>query len=75
MKLEFRQRFGKMLQQTLLGQLYLSDLYIILNEAKQSGDNPSMFMSKIERYIDKDSLNSDSDMKNKLTRIYSKFIK
>ena len=52
-----------------------SDLYIILNESKQAGDNPKMFMSKIERYIDKDSLNSDSDMKNKLTRIYTKFIK
>lgn len=52
-----------------------SDLYIILNDSKQTGDSSKMFMSKIENYIDKDSLNSDSDMKEKLTRIYNKFTK
>lgn len=52
-----------------------SDLYIILNNSKEAQNNSKAFLNKIEKYIDKDSLNADSDMKDKLTRIYNKFIK
>ena len=52
-----------------------SDLYVAMNDSKQAGDDSKMFIKRIEKYIDKDSLNADSDMKDKLTRIYNKFIK
>lgn len=50
-----------------------SDVYIILADSKSRGDSEEEFLRKIEQYIDKDSLYSDSDMKNKLLRIYNKF--
>ena len=50
-----------------------SDIYVILADSKSKGDNEESFLRKIEQYIDKDSLYSDSDMKNKLLRIYNKF--
>lgn len=49
-----------------------SDLYILLVDSKRSDDSNEDFLKKIEMYIDKDSLYSDSDMKDKLIRIYDK---
>lgn len=49
-----------------------SDLYILLMDSKRNNDSPEAFLRKIEMYIDKDSLYSDSDMKDKLIRIYNK---
>lgn len=50
-----------------------SDIYVILANSKAKGESEDEFLSKIEKYIDKDSLYSDSDMKNKLIRLYNKF--
>lgn len=50
-----------------------SDIYILLADSKAKDESEDEFLSKIENYIDKDSLYSDSDMKNKLLRIYKKF--
>ena len=52
-----------------------SDLYVLLVDAKQNGYSDTDFMDRIGMYIDKDSLYADSDMKDKLTRIYNKFSK
>lgn len=49
-----------------------SDLYILLMDSKRNNDSTEAFLRKIEMYIDKDSLYSDSDMKDKLIRIYGK---
>lgn len=49
-----------------------SDLYILLVDSKRNNDSNNDFLRKIEMYIDKDSLYSDSDMKDKLIRIYGK---
>ena len=46
-----------------------SDLYIIMMDSESETD----FLSKIEMYIDKDSLYGDADMKDKLIGIYQKF--
>lgn len=50
-----------------------SDIYVILADSKAKNDSDDAFLRKIEQYIDKDSLYSDSDMKNKLLKIYNKF--
>lgn len=50
-----------------------SDLYVILTDAKRNNDSNEAFLKRIEKYIDKDSLYGDSDMKDKLIRIYEKF--
>ena len=49
-----------------------SDLYILLVDSKRNNDSNNDFLKKIEMYIDKDSLYSDRDMKDKLIRIYEK---
>ena len=49
-----------------------SDLYVLLMDSKSNGDSDTQFLRKIEMYIDKDSLYADSDMKEKLIRIYNK---
>lgn len=46
-----------------------SDLYIILTESEDEVD----FIEKIKMYIDEGSLKGDSDMRDKLVRIYNKF--
>ena len=46
-----------------------SDLYVIMMDSESDTD----FLSKIEMYIDKDSLYGDADMKDKLINIYHKF--
>lgn len=46
-----------------------SDLYVIMMDSESDTD----FLSKIEMYIDKDSLYGDADMKDKLVNIYHKF--
>lgn len=52
-----------------------SDLYIILSESTSRDESNEDFLKRIEMYIDKDSLKGDSDIKEKLLRVYNKLKK
>lgn len=49
-----------------------SDLYIILTESVSRDESNEEFLRRIEMYIDKDSLKGDSDIREKLIRVYNK---
>ena len=51
-----------------------SDLWYLLAEAKSQEMTQPEFLDLIGNYIDRDSLGTDVDLQNKLTRIYNKFV-